>query len=80
MTENQLGDQTNCNGFRSKITIDGTKISIAEPFAKTMIFCDGDGETTFLNMLKKVNRYGVTDGNTLGFIMGDVAVMRFAKK
>ena len=80
LTENELGGNTSCNGFSCKITIDGNKISIAEPFVKTMIFCEGAGETTFLNMLKKVNRYPVTDGNTLGFIMGDVAVMRFTKK
>ena len=80
LTANEIGGSTSCNGFSSKITIDGTKISIAEPFAKTMIFCEGGGETTFLNMLKKVNRYAVTGGNTLAFIMGDVAVMRFTKK
>ena len=51
-----------------------------DTFAKTMIFCEGGGETTFLNMLKKVNKYAITEGNTLGFIMGDVAVMRFTKK
>ena len=80
LTANEIGGNTSCNGFSSKITIDGNKISIAEPFAKTMIFCEGGGETTFLNMLKKVNRYAVTGGNTLAFIMGDVAVMRFTKK
>ena len=80
LTENELGGNTSCNGFSSKITIDGTQISIAEPFAKTMIFCEGGGETTFLNMLKKVNRYAVSDGNTLAFIIGDVAVMRFTRK
>ena len=80
LTENELGGNTSCNGFSSKITIDGNKISIAEPFAKTMIFCEGGGETSFLNMLKKVNRYAVTNGNTLAFIMGDVAVMRFTRK
>ncbi len=80
LTENELGGNTSCNGFSSKITIDRNKISIAEPFAKTMIFCEGGGETTFLNMLKKVNKYAVTNGNTLAFIMGDVAVMRFTKK
>ena len=75
----ELGGNTSCNGFSSKITIDGNKISIAEPFAKTMIFCEGGGETTFLNMLKKVNRYAVTDSNTLTFMIDDVAVMRFTK-
>ena len=79
-TVNELGGNTSCNGFSSKITIDGNKITIAEPFAKTMIFCEGGGETTFLNMLKKVNKYAVTDGNTLTFMIDDVAVMRFAKK
>ena len=80
LTENELGGNTSCNGFSSKITIDGTQISIAEPFAKTMIFCEGGGETTFLNMLKKVNKYAVSDSNTLAFIMGDVTVMRFTRK
>ena len=80
LTENELGGNTSCNGFSSKIIINGNKISVAEPFAKTMIFCEGGGETTFLNMLKKVNRYAVTNGNTLAFLMGDVAVMRFTKK
>jgi heat shock protein HslJ len=77
---NELGGNTSCNGFSSKITIEGNKISIAEPFAKTMIFCEGGGESTFLNMLKKVNRYTVTDGNTLTFLIDDIAVMRFTKK
>ena len=31
------------------------------------------------NMLKKVNRFAVTDGNTLTFMIDDVAVMRFTK-
>ncbi|HEV8080213.1 MAG TPA: META domain-containing protein [Chitinophagaceae bacterium] len=74
-----MAGNTSCNGFSSKVTIDGNKINIAEPFAKTMIFCEGGGEETFLNMLKKVNKYSVSD-NTLTFLIDDVAVMRFAKK
>lgn len=76
---NELGGNTSCNGFSSKIKIDGNKITIAEPFAKTMIFCKGGGEETFLNMLKKVNKFSV-NGNTLTFLIDDVAVMRFTRK
>jgi heat shock protein HslJ len=76
---NELGGNTSCNGFSSKITIDKNKITIAAPFAKTMIFCEGGGEETFLNMLRKVNKFAV-DGNTLTFLIDDVAVMRFARK
>lgn len=80
LPENEIGGNTTCNGFSSKIILKGNEISIAEPFAKTMIFCEGGGETTFLNMLKKVNKYAVTNENTLTFLTGDVAVMRFEKK
>ncbi len=38
-----------------------------------------NGEETFLNMLKKVNKYAV-NGSTLTFMIDDVAVMRFSKK
>ena len=56
------------------------KITISEPFAKTMMFCEGEGESSFLDMLKKVNSYSVNIDNTLTFSMGDIAVMRFVKK
>jgi heat shock protein HslJ len=80
LTENELGGNTSCNGFGSKMVIDGNKITFSEPFAKTMIFCEGEGESSFLDMLKKVNSYSVSNDNTLTFIMGDIAVMRFTKK
>lgn len=44
------------------------------------MFCEGGGEEAFLNMLKKVNKYAVSDGNTLTFMIDDVSIMRFAKK
>ncbi len=59
--------------------MNGNNIKFADPL-KTMIFCEGGGEEAFLNMLKKVNKYTVSDGNTLTFMIDDVAVMRFAKK
>lgn len=75
----EVGGNTSCNGFSSKYTINGNNINIAEPFAKTMMFCEGGGEQAFLNMLKKVNKYSISD-NTLTFLIDDVAMMRFAKK
>ncbi len=74
----ELMGNTTCNGFSAKYTMNGNNISFADPL-KTMMFCEGGGEVTFLNMLKKVNRYSLND-NTLTFLVGDVAVMRFTKK
>ncbi len=79
LSSNELGGNTTCNGFSSKYTINGNNINFADPL-KTMMFCEGGGEEAFLNMLKKVNKYAVSDGNTLTFMIDDVAVMRFGKK
>lgn len=75
----ELNGNTGCNGFSSKVTIDGNKLSVSEPGAMTMRHCEGGGERHFLDMLKKVNTYDVND-SVLTLIQGDIAVMRFAKK
>ncbi len=74
----ELMGNTTCNGFSSKYTMNGNNLKFADAL-KTMIFCEGGGEEAFLNMLKKVNKYALS-GNTLTFLIDDVAVMRFAKK
>lgn len=78
-SKTEVGGHTSCNSFSSKLTIDGNKITIAEPTAMTMMACEGEGEKSFLEMLKKVNKYALS-GTTLTFLMDDIAVMRFAKK
>jgi hypothetical protein len=57
--------------------MNGNNVKFADAL-KTMIFCEGGGEETFLNMLKKVNKYAVSS-TTLTFMIDDVAVMRFSK-
>lgn len=67
-----------CNGFSSKYSMNGNNIHFADGL-QTMMHCEGGGEETFMNMLKKVNRFSHND-NTLTFIIDDVAVMRFGRK
>ena len=74
-----ISGNTSCNGFSSKYTINGNAIKFA-PGLSTMMACPGTGEKTFTEMLQKVNRYALSDGNTLNFLIDDVAVMRFVKK
>ncbi|MEO8567961.1 MAG: META domain-containing protein [Ginsengibacter sp.] len=78
-TDTLLRGNTSCNGFSSKIEVKENKIKIADPL-KTMMFCGGDGENTFIEMLKKIDSYSVSDNrDSLTFIMDDIAVMRFHK-
>jgi len=55
-------------------------IDFTGPLAVTKMMCQGEGEQVFLDTMKKVNRYDITDNNTLTFIADDIAVMRFRKK
>ncbi|MET0461786.1 MAG: META domain-containing protein [Chitinophagaceae bacterium] len=78
--DKRLSGNTGCNSFSGPLVVDGNKISFDQPLALTKMFCPGEGETVFLETLKKVNTYSVSDGNTLNLIMGDIAIMRFTKK
>lgn len=75
----EISGNTSCNGFSSKLTINGNKMSISEPGPMTMRYCEGGGEKVFLDMLKKVTGYDVQQ-NTLVMLQDDIVVMRFTKK
>ena len=77
---NKISGNTSCNSFNGKLNTDGNKINFNDPMAMTRMMCQGQGETTFLETLKKINTWSVSDGNTLNLIMGDIAMMRFTKK
>ena len=71
---------SSCNRFSIPFTLQTNKITFGEGLS-TMMACEGEGETVFLQTLKKINSYSLSkDGQTLNLIMGDIAVMRFTKK
>ncbi len=76
----EVDGHTSCNSFSSKLTVDGNKINITAPTAMTKMACEGEGETAFLDMLKKVNKYDISEGNSLVFLTDDIVVMRFSRK
>lgn len=80
VTNNKVMGNTSCNNFNGPLKMDGNKISFTDPMAMTRMMCQGQGETVFMETLKKINTWSVSDGNTLNLIMGDIAMMRFTKK
>lgn len=79
LPDTQLSGFGGCNGFGCKIKVTGNKISFGDPLS-TMMACEGNGEPVFFQTLKKITSYKVNDDNTLTLVMGDIALMRFAKK
>ena len=80
LKENRFSGNTSCNSFSGKLNVEGNKINFRDPYAMTKMMCPGEGENVFTETLKKVNTYSITDGNTLNFISGDIAIMRFTRK
>lgn len=76
--KDQVSGNTGCNNFTGKIEIQRDSISFAKPLAMTKMFCEGGGETIFLEILKNVNRYTVSN-NILSLMVDEIEVMRFEK-
>ena len=75
----RISGNTSCNSFSGPFDTDGAKISFSEPLATTKMACPGEGESIFMQTLKKINTYDVTEGYTLSLISDGVASMRFTK-
>lgn len=79
LPDSKVNGNTSCNAFSSIATIEDNSISFADPLS-TKMFCEGIGEFTFLTMLKKVNKYAMTDQQTLELFDGELLLMKFVKK
>lgn len=79
--EGRISGNSGCNSFTGNASISQNRFRVDENLAMTKMFCPGEGENTFMESLKKVNTYSISDeGKTLNLIMGDIAIMRFSKK
>jgi len=80
LKEKRFSGNTSCNSFSGKLNMEDNQINFRDPYVMTKMMCPGEGENVFTETLKKVNSYSISDGNTLNFIGGDIAVMRFTRK
>lgn len=76
----RFSGNTSCNSFSGQLVADDAAINFTKPFVMTKMACPGEGETTFVEMLKKASTYSITNDTTLNFMMGDIAIMRLTKK
>ena len=67
-----------CNGYSSDVTINGHSITFGEPGPTTLMYC-GEGETIFLNTIKKVNHYNIDVDGKLNLMMDGLPMMRFKR-
>lgn len=77
----RISGNTGCNSFSfpDPVKLDGSKIDFTGPMILTKMFCPGQGENVFLETIKKVDSWSLTDDTTLNLTMGDTAMMRFTR-
>lgn len=67
-----------CNGYSSNVTVNDNNISFGEPGPTTLMYC-GEGETFFLNTIKKVNKFHIDEDGKLNLTIDEVPMMRFKR-
>ena len=67
-----------CNGYSADYTLDNDSISFGVSGPTTMMFC-GEGETVFMSMIKKINKYSFDQDGKLNLMLNNVSMMRFKK-
>lgn len=77
--KNQVFGNAGCNGYSAPFTLKGHTLTFGEQGPATMMFCEGGGEQTFLQTIKKIDSYAIDKDGKLNLIMKDIPMMRFKK-
>jgi heat shock protein HslJ len=76
--DTKFGGNNSCNVYSGKYTKKENYIHFGDAI-KTMRFCEGGGEETFMNMLGKVNKWAIDSDRKLVLLTDDIPMMRFKK-
>lgn len=75
----QVSGNASCNGYSAPYTLKGKSLTFGEQGATTMMYCEGGGEQTFLQMIQKINAYSIDKDGKLNLLLNDIPMMRFKK-
>ena len=79
LKENKITGNNSCNQYFGALIIDGAKINFEEAkMGMTMMACEGNGDSVYMDALKRIESYTITDdGKTLNLLLGNIVMMRF---
>lgn len=77
---NKITGNNSCNQYFGALIIDGSKINFKDAkIGMTMMSCEGNGDSLYMETLNKIESYTITDdGKTLNFLLGNIVMMRFS--
>ncbi|MCW2119639.1 META domain-containing protein [Flavobacterium sp. 7A] len=77
-TTNRVTGNNSCNSYSANYILKEDSIFFGEPGPTTLMFC-GQGETVFMNMINKINKYSFDQEGRLILMYNDITMMRFKK-
>jgi heat shock protein HslJ len=79
LAANKIAGNNSCNQYFGALIVDGNKINFKDAkMGMTMMACQGNGDSVYMDTLNKIESYTITDnGKTLNFLLGDIVMMRF---
>ncbi|WP_281226120.1 META domain-containing protein [Flavobacterium aquiphilum] len=79
LNDKKITGNNSCNNYFGALIMDGNKINFKDAkMGMTMMACEGNGDSVYMEALKKIESYTITDGgNTLNLLLGNVVMMRF---
>jgi heat shock protein HslJ len=78
VTAARANGNTGCNSFSGPVKIKGRHITFSDKMIMTRMYCQGEGETTFVQSLQKIDAYR-TDSATLTLLAGELPVMQLTR-
>lgn len=77
---NKIAGNNSCNQYFGALLLDGAKINFKDAkLGMTMMACQGNGDSLYMNTLQKIESYTITDnGKTLNLLVGNIVMMRFS--
>lgn len=79
VNDNKFVGNTSCNNFSGLLVVYGNKVSFNKSMAMTKMACDGEGESTFVESLKKIDTFTINGDNTLSLNAGGIETLRMVK-
>jgi len=79
LKDDKITGNNSCNQYFGALIMDGSKINFKDAkIGMTMMACEGNGDSVYMEALNKIESYTITDdGNTLNLLLGNVVMMRF---
>jgi heat shock protein HslJ len=78
-SKSEVSGNAGCNGYSAPYTLKGKSLTFGEQGPTTMMFCEGGGEQTFLQIIKKIDSYSIDKDGKLNLLTDNIPMMRFKK-